>query len=577
MAGLGQNPAGMQNLSAFGKIIESMVPGAGAVAIYRRDGRTLWANGGPALPELQAMASDVLAARGGPAPIAPANLTRDRQVFYAFPIRAERDAPLGVLAVTVERPSGSSEPDTADTLSRHLAPVLAVLLRELTHQDEQHLRVARVDAATGLPTLTALEDHVASYRASGGSVWGVVYIDIDQMHVINDLFGFHTGDEILQRVADLWPEGTLGNGGLIARVAGDRFVAVLDCPTLGQARAWADAVRTSLGELDLPEVCKGFRLSASFGVAMLEESARFETALTNAETACRAAKDRGRRRIELFTVDDLSLVRRREDLQIFREVVSSLEQGRIELLTQPIVPLAPSQPQRPTQYEVLVRLCDSTGAMLEPRRFLSAARRYQLLPQLDKRVIERVCHDLAPLAGQLDALGTRFWINVSGPSVSQADFADQTCALIKASGLPGELVGFEITESAAIENLPAAQRFIARLSALGCSFALDDFGTGFSSLAYLQALAVRTIKIDGGFVREVLEDHKAEAMIRTVLDVAGQLGLETVAECITNRDIASRLAELGVTYGQGFHFSAPHSLRALLDSVQTSPASRVFA
>ncbi len=431
----------------------------------------------------------------------------------------------------------------------------------------------RIDPATGLPTRIALEHYAQSADpAATATPRCVVYVDVDQMHVINELFGFETGDQVLRVIAQAWPGGRIPEGGMIGRLSGDRFAAVLDLCTLNQARAWAEAARRRIEVLELDPPGRGFKLSASFGVAVLAPEMRFEAAIALAATACRAAKDRGRNRVEIFSDDDKSLMQRQDDMHSFRRLLAALERRQVRLLAQPMVALDPNK--RSNHYEILVRLVDDHGELVVPEKFLSAAKRYQLLPQLDQVVVERALAELAPFVPVLEACHTVVWINLGGPSIDEPDFADWLRTAIKASGVPGRLLGFEITEGAAIENLEAAKRFISRLNDLGCHMALDDFGTGFCSLAYLKSLSVSALKIDGAFVRDLLTDVRSVALVAAVLEIARQLGLETVAECVEDAAVAARLTELGVSYGQGFHFAPLRPLEEVLHGLTPLPMPR---
>jgi len=477
--------------------------------------------------------------------------------FVSVPLR-RHGAVVGVLAVFAHFSKRPMETRDARLVERS-----ALRLVELVE--------SRVDRATGLPTRAVLEDYVlasAGRRADGQCL---VYLDVDQMHALNDLFGFDIGDEVLRRLAALWPAGRIVEGGLMGRLSGDRFAAVLDGCTLNHGRNWAEAARAKVELLLLPPGCKGFKLSASFGVSTIEPGERFETALARATTAGRAAKDRGRNRVEVFAATDLSLLQRQDDLQLFRELCMAIEARRFKLLAHAIVPLA--DPTQPTHYELLVRLVDSSGALLEPARFMSAARRYQMLPQLDRGVIELALAEIEPYVPVLEARRSMCWINVTGSTLGQPDMADAIRLMIKRSGIPGHLIGFEITENAAIENLEAATRFIERVRELGCGVALDDFGTGFSSLAYLKSLAVQAIKIDGSFIRDLLTDGRSQALVAAVLEIARQLGLDTVAEYVEHTAVATRLKALGVTYGQGHLYGRPAPLREVLDALAAESAA----
>lgn len=450
--------------------------------------------------------------------------------------------------------------------------------RRLTPRDARRLEqiVPRVLAATeiehdpltGLPARHVFEDRLRAALAAPGANVSVVYGDLDQLHVTNDLFGFAAGDEVLRRVAALWRDHAGIRVDLASRFAGDRFVALLRHCTLNQGRVWAESVRQAIEAQPPPPGREGLRVTASFGVAAAAAGDPPEHVLATAETACKAAKDRGRNRVEVFAQNDASLVQRRDDLQVFRDLSDALAQDRFMLFAQPIESLW--DPTRPRRHEILVRMRDAGGEPVSPSRFISAATRYQLLPRLDRWVVERAIASLAPHAAALRARNASFSINVSGQSLVQPDFADFVRSVLKSADFPAELLVFEFTEGAAISDIDAARRFIERIGALGAHFALDDFGTGFSSLAYLKSLPVSALKIDGSFVRDLLTDDRSEGVVRAVLQIASQLGLDTVAEYVETEAVAARLRTLGVTYGQGYAFGAPVPLQAVLAGLDSA-------
>ncbi|MFO1509214.1 MAG: EAL domain-containing protein [Steroidobacteraceae bacterium] len=454
-------------------------------------------------------------------------------------------------------------------------------VRRLSPRDARRLEhvVPRVLAATaiehdpltGLPARHVFEDRLRAILAAPDANVCVIYADLDQLHVTNDLFGFAAGDDVLRRAAKLWRDHAGIRVEMASRFAGDRFVAVLRDCTLNQGRVWAEAVRQALEALPAPPERTGLRVTASFGVVTAQSGEASEHVLATAETACKAAKDRGRNRVEVFAQTDASLVQRRDDLAIFRDLTDAFEQNRFVLYAQPIESLW--DPTRVRRYEILIRLRNAAGEPVSPSRFISAATRYQLLPQLDRWVVARTIERLDAHAALLRSRHATFCINLSGQSLGQPDFADFVRTTLKSAALPAEQLVFEFTESAAISDMPAAQRFIERVGALGVQFALDDFGTGFSSLAYLKSLAVSALKIDGCFVRDLLTDSRSEGVIRAVLQIASQLGLDTVAEYVETEAIADRLRSLGVTYGQGYAFGAPVPLDTVLAELADAPPS----
>jgi diguanylate cyclase (GGDEF)-like protein len=441
--------------------------------------------------------------------------------------------PLGVAAALRTHAQPSFVPDDAAALAAAVPRLLDSLRRG-------------GDGQPGLLRWPNLATEIA-LRAKGHELVSVVYADLDQLHAINELAGFAAGDEVIRAVSQLWQAPLLPAGCVSSRLSGDRYAAVLFNHRLEQAQDWAERAREAIERLEIRG--RRSRITASFGVATLARAGEFEHALAAAETACRAAKDRGRNRVEVYASADVSMMRRHEEVHESRIVIDALDSDRFALHAQPIVTLA--TPATPYHYEILLRLQGLDGAFKSIGDYLKAAERYQLLERLDRWVIEHTLHMLAPHAATLSALGVTFSINVTGPSLSEPEFADFVRAEIERRAIPGALLLFEFTETAAVRNLAATQRFIARVTEIGSRVALDDFGTGLSSLVHLKALAVQQIKIDGQFIRDVLTDTRSEALVRALVQIAEQLGLETVAEFVETQDVATHLRRLGVRYGQG--------------------------
>jgi EAL domain-containing protein (putative c-di-GMP-specific phosphodiesterase class I) len=212
-------------------------------------------------------------------------------------------------------------------------------------------------------------------------------------------------------------------------------------------------------------------------------------------------------------------------------------------------------------------MLDEEGRTIGPDRFLSAANRYQLMPEIDRWVINQAIELLEPQAELLVGKTVSFAINFSGQSLNDESFVDFLLERIRSSGIDPAVFTFEITENATIANIARAESLIRRLRDLGCSVALDDFGTGLSSLAYLRQLPVTMLKIDGSFVRDILKDPRAESMVRAIAQLARSMSLTTVAEYVETEEIRTRVATLGVDYGQGFAIGRPAPLIDLLSEL----------
>ena len=420
------------------------------------------------------------------------------------------------------------------------------------------------DALSGLYMRPAFEQRVrgAVAEKKGSRNWSALYIDVDQLHVINDNLGMHVGDTVLGQLGELvrtrLPRGAFG-----ARISGDRFALLL--PTqLDDAATFAESLRVGAEQLGAMHGDARLHISISVGVALLDTAAgELMHSLAAAETACKAAKDRGRNRVEVYHPNDASLVRRFADINIAGRLREAIDAGRFRLDAQLILPFAGAESARP-HYELLIRMIDDDGKTIGPDRFMSAAQRYQLMPAIDRWVLMKTIEMLQPHAALLASKTLAFAINFSGQSLNDEAFPDFLLERIALSGLDPELFCFEITENATIANIERAEALIRRLRRLGCAVALDDFGTGLSSLAYLRQLPVTMLKIDGSFVRDVLKDPRAESMVRAIAQLARSMSIATVGEYVETEEIRARIATLGVDYGQGFAIGRPAPLADLL-------------
>jgi diguanylate cyclase (GGDEF)-like protein len=421
------------------------------------------------------------------------------------------------------------------------------------------------DAMSGLYTRPAFEQRVRAVVAAQKKKahWSALYIDTDQLHVVNDNFGMHVGDSVISQLGELIRK-RLAPGAFAARISGDRFAALL--PTgLEDATQFAESLRE--GAEKLGGSAHGehrLHVSISVGVAPLDtESGELMHSLAAAETACKAAKDRGRNRVETYQVDDHSIVRRFTDINIAARLRAAIAEDRLRLDAQIIAPFITGKNVRP-HYELLLRMIDEDGQTLGPDRFLSAANRYQLLPTIDRWVVEKAIDLLKPQAAFLASKPVGFAINFSGQSLNDDAFGDFLLDRLQHCGLDPSLFCFELTENSAVANIGRAEVFMRRLRRLGCGVALDDFGTGLSSLSYLRQLPVTTLKIDGSFVRDILKDARAESMVQAIAQLARGMSLTTVAEYVETEELRHRIAALGCDYGQGFAIGRPAPLQEVL-------------
>jgi Amt family ammonium transporter len=423
---------------------------------------------------------------------------------------------------------------------------------------------AQYDTSTGLMTRQAFERHASGVlgvaTASGSHV--ILYLDIDRLHVINETFGMHVGDDVIVSVADRMAK-TLPAEALSARISGDRLAALIPNATMESAAAIAEQIRAA-AEGIVPRAGQGaFEVSVCLGVAPIGRSDNpLVHALATAEIACKAAKDRGRNRVEIFQDSDQSIIRRHTDILVIGKLREALDSDGFRLDAQPILPLRGNY-GRP-RFELLIRMLGDRGEVIPPGKFLSSAERYQLMPTVDRWVVRRACELLGEHSAAVGEDIARFAINLSGQSLQDESFLDYVVDEIKTSKLPANVLCFELTETATIGNLEKAQRFLRTLQDLGCQFALDDFGTGVSSLAYLKDLSVNYLKIDGSFVRDAPINTRSESMIKAIAQLAKVMCMETIAEYVETDALRARMADLGVDYGQGFAMGKAQPLEQLL-------------
>ena len=494
------------------------------------------------------------------------NETQSIDAPEAFPVRvlccslrSRTGRTIGLLALLREA--------LAEPFGARDAHVGEILARKAIAAIESHY-----DPLSGLHTRPAFERRMKTVVAEVRTApWSALYIDVDQLHAINENSGMHVGDALLGQLGELirqrLPPGAFG-----ARISGDRFAVMLPA-RVQDAEAFAEALREGTERLAMVSTEARLPVSISAGVAAVDaQASELAQVLAPAETACKAAKDRGRNRVEVYQPSDASIVRRHADIGMAGQLREAIDSGRLHLDAQLILPFAASDCARP-HYELLLRMTDEDGHTVGPDSFLSAATRYQLMPVIDRWVMAHVIEALQPRARILEGKALGFAINFSGQSLNDDTFADHLVKSIGASGLDPELFCFELTENATVANLARTEALMRRLRQLGCGVALDDFGTGLSSLSCLRQLPVTMLKIDGSFVRDVLKDARAESMVRAIAQLARSMSISTVAEYIETEAISARIAELGVDYGQGFAIGRPIPLADLLTELPLPSAA----
>lgn len=424
-------------------------------------------------------------------------------------------------------------------------------------------RMAFHDPLTGLPNRRALEGRIerALHQvATEGRSHLFCYIDLDQFKLVNDTCGHGAGDALLVEIVELMRTGVPApaEGGseksLLARIGGDEFGLLLfDCsPAKGieTAKRLVEVIAAHPFRYE----ARQFHIGASVGIAVLEPGMSTADALGRADTACYHAKDQGRGRVEMHSRAHAGIRALDEEMQWVARFDESLAAHRFRLHRQRIVPLGGGAGRE--HYEILLRVVGGEGVAEPPARVLSAVERFGYAHLLDRWVFDTLLDYLVHHPEDRAS----YAINLSGGTLSQADFLTHVQKRLAAAGVDPTRLFFEITETAAIHHLAAAQHFIAALRALGCRFCLDDFGSGLSSFAYLKQLPVSVLKIDGSFVRALNEASTDFVIVNAITQIGRDLSLQVVAEWVENREVYDRLIEIGVGFGQGYFIHRPEPL-----------------
>jgi len=388
------------------------------------------------------------------------------------------------------------------------------------------------------------------------------YLDLDQFKVVNDTSGHMAGDELLRQLGNVLKK-LIRKEDTLARLGGDEFGILMNSCSLDEAYHACEKLRNVIRDFQFAWEGRSFSIGVSIGISAINFSTgNAVDALKEADAACYAAKEKGRNRVHVFRPDDEELAMRQGEMQWVEKIQHGLDENRFVLYGQLIVPIADKNKEG-LHFETLVRFLDEHGNTIPPGAFLPAAERYNLATHLDKWVIAHLFEWLANHRTCLDKLAVCS-VNLSGLSLSDESMLGFINEMFELYAIPTEKICFEITETAAISSLNSATKFIQHLRDKGCSFSLDDFGSGLSSFAYLKNLPVDYLKIDGLFVKDILEDQVDLAMVKSINEVGHVMGKKTIAEFVENKQIFDLLNELGVDYAQGYGIAKPVPLDDLL-------------
>ncbi len=417
---------------------------------------------------------------------------------------------------------------------------------EITHQ-------ALHDALTGLPNrvlvLDRAEQMLARSRREPSIVTAALYVDIDRFKYVNDSFGHAAGDTLLTVVGERL-QSVMRDQDTVGRMGGDEFVVLLESSAHeAPPETIAQRVIEVLREPVALEEGRTISMSVSIGIAIGSRPTA-EQLLQDADLALYTAKAAGKDRAILFEASMQNVAAARLDLEL--DLSRALEERQFFMLYQPIVELDSG---RVTAVEALIRWRHPTRGVVAPEDFVPLAEETGRIVPIGRWALREACRQASIWKAQGRPIGLS--VNVSTWQLDREDFAGDVRRALGESGIEPSSLTLEITETALMHDAPAAARRLREIKTLGVRVAIDDFGTGSSSLSYLRQFDVDAIKIDQSFIAAMSASTESEAIVHTLIELGGLLGIECVAEGVEHPDQLARLRVEGCDHGQGFLFAHP--------------------
>ncbi len=425
----------------------------------------------------------------------------------------------------------------------------------LGERDARLLRLANHDGLTGLfnrrRLIEELKKEVDNVTVNETSS-ALLFIDLDQFKYVNDACGHPAGDRLIRKVADQLGR-TVGSLGIVARFGGDEFAVLANNVDKAQSRELADKILEDMRRLAHIEEDHVFHVHCSIGITMINsEKFDHDDVIAQSDIACREAKESGRNRSQFYSMSAGEAEKIVADVGWASKLREALDDDLFLLRFQPIVEI---ESGRITHHEVLLRLAGENGRTISQDAFLPAAVRFGLMGEIDTWIVKNALRVLAEYRETRPDL--RFSLNLSANAFETEDLAGFVSTHLEQNDVPPSAAIFEITESLAVRHLDHVEHQVAALRRLGCELAMDDFGTGYSSFGYLQRLQFDYIKIDGCFVRDLVNKPVDHKMVRLIAEIGKEAGMRTTAEYVQSGPTLALLAELGVDMAQGYFIGRP--------------------
>lgn len=425
----------------------------------------------------------------------------------------------------------------------------------LSERDARLLKLANHDALTGLYNRRRFMEELESevqFLGRNKNRGALLFVDLDQFKYVNDTCGYPAGDRLIQQVARRLRD-SVGEEGIVARFGGDEFAVLASNASRRQAKSLAELILEDMRQLTHVEGDNIFHIHCSIGVTMISaDKNSADDLVAQADIACREAKARGRNRMAFYRVSEREAEQMVADVGWMRTLRQAIDNDDFILRYQPIVQISSGET---THHEVLLRMRADNGTLIAPEAFLPAAVRFGLMADIDTWMIENAIKALAEFRyGNPDL---QFSINLSANAFEAENLGAFVASQLKKYEVPAASVIFEITESLAVRHLSHVEQQIAALRELGCEVALDDFGTGYSSFSYIQQLTVDYIKIDGSFIKDLVNKRVDQKIVQLIGEIGREAGMKTIAEYVQSSEALSLLGKLGIDYAQGYYIGRP--------------------
>lgn len=434
-------------------------------------------------------------------------------------------------------------------------------IAELVNREEKSKWQAHHDMLTGLYNRRAfeekLEQAIDECTQTKHSPHALLFLDLDKFKVVNDSAGHLAGDHCLEQIG-LLLESLVGKEDVLARFGGDEFGIIFKICDHALAQAKAKEIIKNVEAFNFTWNDKKFKVGVSIGIVIIDGAIKTALELLSlSDTACYIAKENGTNSLHVLDEKSELFVKLHDEMDWIAKIHDALSQNLFTLYAQKIQSLK----ERSHHYEILIRMRSPQGELFYPDSFLPSAARYSLMPKIDLWVIETLFKLIASHS-RLQKMS--FAINLSGQSLMKDNFENDVEALFKNYSINGSMIIFEITETSAMSNFKRVTQFIDHFKSIGCQFSLDDFGTGLSSFSYLKNFKVNYLKIDGSFVRNIIDDPVDEIIVDSISQISTLLDLETVAEYVENDAILTVIKRIGIDYAQGYGIEKPAAIETIL-------------